>query len=138
MLKKITVAALGIVSLLGFNLSARADDTIYPVDIQNYLTQLAVEADFLTVGNTIKHDHFIAEIPTATLVEMADAACGQFDLGKVHSDVKNKIKTDSTAKLPNVVKTKLGETGLDKFANGVVKSAVNAHCAQHKVKLPKI
>ena len=138
MFNKITATALSIVSLLGLNLPAQADDTIYPVSIQNYLMQLAVEADFLRVGNTIEHDHFIIEIPTTTLVEMAGTACGQFNSGKLHLDVKNKIKTDSTVKLPVGVKNKLGATGIDKFANGVVKSAVNAHCSQHKLKLPKI
>lgn len=138
MLKTLTVTVLSIVSLSAFNLPAGADDTIYPVSIQNYLMQLAVKADFLRVGNTIKHDHFIMEIPSATLVEMADAACGEFTVGKLHSDVKTKIKTDSTAKLPDVVKNKLGETGIDKFADGVITSAVNAHCIQHKLKLPSI
>jgi hypothetical protein len=100
--------------------------------------QLAVEGDFLKVGETTKHDHFLIEIPTATLVEMADTTCGQFDLGKVHSNVKDKVKTDSKANLPVATKNKLGETGIDKFADGVVKSAVNAHCSQHKLKLPKV
>lgn len=137
-MKNLTLTALSIVSLLALNLPTRADDTIYPVSVQNYLMQLAVEADFLRVGNTIKHDHFIIEIPSATLVEMANTACGQFDLGKLNSDIKTKIKTDSTAKLPGVVKNKLGEVGMDKLAAGVVKSAVNAHCPQHKLKLPSI
>ncbi len=138
MLKKITATALGFLSLLGLNLPAQADDTIYPLSIQNYLMQLAVEADFLKVGDTIKHDHFIIEIPTATLVEMADTTCGEFDLGKQHPNVKDKVKTDSTAKLPEAVKNKLGVTGVDKLSDGIVKSAVNAHCSQHKLKLPKV
>lgn len=138
MLKKITVAALGLFSLLGLNLPVQADDTIYPISIQNYLMQLAVEADFLQVGDTTKHDHFIIEIPTTTLVEMADTACGQFELGKVYSNVKDKVKTDSKANLPVETKNKLGETGIDKLANGIVKSAVNAHCSQHKLKLPQV
>ncbi|WP_009632806.1 hypothetical protein [Synechocystis sp. PCC 7509] len=137
MFKKIIITTLGIVSLVGINIPVQADDTIYPIDIQNYLMQLAVESDFLQVGDTTKHDHYIIEIPTTTLVEMAYTACDQFNSGNPHVNVKNKIKTDTQAKLPIKTKDKLGVAGVDKFADGVVKSAVNAHCSQHKVKLPK-
>lgn len=132
---KIHIAAVSIISLIGINLPVQADDTIYPLPVQNYLAQLAVESDFLRVGDTIKHDHYIINIPTVTLVEMGDATCSQFTLGKLPSDVKGVLKAKSIVELPIVVRSKLGETGVDRFADAVVKSAVSNECPQYTPRL---
>lgn len=135
MIKTRIAAAVSIISLIGIHLPAQADDTIYPESVQNYLIQLAIESDFLRVGDTTKHDHFILDIPSDTLVEMADTACAEFDSGKDHSKVKDRIKARNAVGLPDKVKDKLGEAGADKFADGVVKAAATKHCPKHKSKL---
>lgn len=136
MLKKLFAAVLGTASVLSLNLPVYADDTIYPLPVQNYLNQLARDSDWRREAGTGKHDHFIAEASTEELVEISDKVCQNFLLGQTFLLLKPIIRTDVLLLFTSDVLDRLGTDGINRFTDVAIKSAVDNRCPQYSIRLP--
>ena len=138
MLKNFFGVVLATASLLSFNLPIHADDTIYPVSVQNYLNQLALESQWIREKGTGKRYHLIASVPTEKLVALSTKVCLNFTSGQPFSVIKPIVKADSLLMLPSNVSVRLSNSGINRFADVAIKSAVNNRCPQFNSTLPLV
>lgn len=143
MLKRFAATALGVVSALSFNLPAQAQtqtgDWAYPVPFRNYLSQLALESDWIREAPLgLKHYHFIGTAPLGRLISLANTTCTQMKLAKPYATIKAGVETDANKMFPPVVITKLGASGVSRFSDVAIKSAVQNTCPVYSNLLPTL
>lgn len=143
MLKRFTAAALGIASTLSLNLPVQAQvqtgDWAYPVPFRNYLSQLAVDSDWIRVAPLgQQHYHFIATAPLGRLVALANTTCTQIGQGKPYATIKTGVEADAKTMFPPDVITKLGASGVSRFSDVAIKSAVQNTCPTYSSSLPPL
>ena len=143
MLKKFAATALGIASALSLNLPAQAQtqtgDWAYPVPFRNYLSQLALESDWIREGPLgLRHYHFVATAPLGRLVALANTTCTQIGQGKPYATIKAGIEADAKTMFPSAVITKLGASGVSRFSDVAIKSAVQNNCPTYSSSLPTL
>jgi hypothetical protein len=142
MLKRFTTI-LGIASALSLNLPVQAQtqtgDWAYPVPFRSYLSQLAVESDWIRVGPLgQKHYHFIATAPLGRLIALANTTCAQMKQAKPYETIKAGVEADSQKMFPQDVLTTLGTTGVSRFSDVAIKSAVQNTCPTYSSSLPPL
>ena len=145
MLKKFAVTALGIASALSLNLPAQAQvetqtgDWAYPVPFRNYLSQLARESDWIREGPLgLQHYHFVATAPLGRLVALANTTCAQIGQGRPYATIKAGVEADAKTMFPSAVITKLGASGVSRFSDVAIKSAVQNTCPTYSSSLPAL
>lgn len=138
MFKKFIGVLLGTAFVLPFNLPAQADDTDYPLPFQKYLNQLAIESDWLREGPAKKHYHFLSYAPTGRLIALSNTTCKDFKLGKTYNMIKAGVEADSNSMFPANVIDKLGTSGISRFADVAIKSAVMNNCPEFSSNLPQL
>ncbi len=143
MLKRFAATALGVVSALSFNLPVQAQtqtgDWAYPVPFRNYLSQLALESDWIRVAPLgQKHYHFIGTAPLGRLISLANTTCTQMKLARPYATIKAGVETDANKMFPPAVITKLGASGVSRFSDVAIKSAVQNTCPVYSNLLPAL
>lgn len=147
MLKKFAATALGIASALSLNLPAQAQvqtqpqtgDWAYPVPFRNYLSQLALESDWIREAPLgLRHYHFIATAPLGRLISTANTTCTQMKLTRPYATIKAGVEADAQKMFPPDVIAKLGTTGVSRFADVAIKSAVQNTCPIYSNSLPAL
>ncbi len=141
MLKRFVAATLGIASALSLNLPAQAQtgDWAYPVPFRNYLSQLARDSDWIREGPyEIRHYHFIATAPLGRLIALANTTCAQMKQERPYATIKAGVEADAKTMFPSTVITRLGASGISRFADVAIRSAVNNTCPTHSSSLPTL
>lgn len=141
MLKRFAATALGIASALSLNLPAQAEtgDWAYPVPVRNYLSQLALESDWIREAPLgLRHYHFVSTAPLGRLVALANTTCTQIGQGKPYATVKAAVEADAKTMFPPTVITKLGASGVSRFSDVAIKSAVQNTCPTYSSSLPAL
>ncbi|MBD2124786.1 hypothetical protein [Trichocoleus sp. FACHB-262] len=141
MLKRFVATALGISSAMSLSLPAQAQtgDWAYPVPFRNYLSQLARESDWIREGPFgLRHYHFIATAPLGRLVALANVTCAQMEEGRPYATIKADVEADAKTMFPSTVITKLGASGVSRFADVAIGSAVKNTCPTYSSSLPTL
>jgi hypothetical protein len=138
MFKKFVGVVLGAAFVLPFHLPVQADDTDYPLPFQKYLNQLALETDWFREGPAKKHYHFLSYAPTGRLIALSNTTCKDFKLGKTYQTIKTGVINDSNSMFPTSVINKLGTSGISRFADVAIKSAVVNNCSEFSSLLPQL
>lgn len=141
MLKRLVAATLGIASALSINLPAQAQtgDWAYPVPFRNYLSQLARDSDWIREGPyNLRHYHFIATAPLGRLVALANTTCAQMEQGQPYATIKANVEADARTMFPSTVITRLGASGVSRFADVAIGSAVKNTCPTYSSRLPTL
>jgi hypothetical protein len=138
MFKKFFGVVLGAALGLPFHLPVQADDTDYPPPFQNYLNQLAIESDWFREGLGKKHYHFISYAPTGRLIAISNKTCTNLKLGQPYETIKASVEADSNSMFPASVINKLGTSGISRFADVAIKSAVVNNCPEFSSRLPQL
>jgi len=138
MFKKFVAVVLGAALALPFHLPVQADDTDYPLPFQQYLKQLEIESDWFREGLGKKHYHFLSSAPTGRLIALSNRTCTKFQLGQPYEIIKAGVETASNSMFPASVVNKLGTSGISRFADVAIKSAVVNNCPQFSSRLPEL
>ncbi|HYW21206.1 MAG TPA: hypothetical protein VE956_18285 [Nodularia sp. (in: cyanobacteria)] len=138
MFKKFVGVVLGTALILPFHLPVQADDTNYPLPFQKYLNQLARESDWFREGQGQKHYHFLSYAPTGRLIALSNTTCKDFKLAKPYNTIKASVIADSNSMFPASVIDKLGTSGISRFADVAIKSAVVNNCSEFSSLLPQL
>jgi hypothetical protein len=138
MFKKFFGVVLGAALALPSHLPVQADDTDYPPPFQNYLNQLAIESDWFREGLAEKHYHFLSYAPTGRLIAISNKTCTNLKLGKLYETIKASVEADSNSMFPTSVINKLGTSGISRFADVAIKSAVVNNCSEFSSSLPQL
>ena len=147
MLKRFAATALGIASALSLNLPAQAQvqtqpqtgDWAYPVPFRNYLSQLALESDWIREAPLgLRHYHFVATAPLGRLISTANTTCTQMKLARPYATIKAGVEADAQKMFPPDVITKIGASGVSRFSDVAIKSAVQNNCPTYSSSLPTL
>ena len=143
MLKRCVATALGIASVLSLNLPAQAQtatgDWAYPVPIRSYLSQLAIDSDWIREGPyQLRHYRFIIEAPLGRLVSIANTTCAQMGQGQPYATIKAGVEGDAKTMFPSTVITKIGASGVTRFSEVAIRSAVQNNCPTYSSRLPTL
>ena len=139
MLKRCVATALGIASALSLNIPAQAQtgDWAYPVPIRNYLSQLSRDSDWIREGPyQLRHYRFIIEAPLGRLVSIANTTCARMGQGQPYATIKAGVESEARAMFPPAVITKIAGSGVTRFSEVAIRSAVQNNCPTYSSKLP--
>lgn len=143
MLKRFVATTLGIASVLLLTppapVQAQTGDWAYPVPFRKYLSQLARDSDWIREGPyKIRHYHFIASAPLGRLIALANTTCTQMKQGQPYTTIKAGVEADAKGMFPSTVITKLGASGVSRFADVAIRSAVQNTCPTSSGSLPTL
>ena len=143
MLKRCVATALGIASALSLNLPAQAQtetgDWAYPVPIRGYLSQLSRDSDWIREGPyQLRHYRFIIEAPLGRLVSIANTTCARMGQGQPYATIKAGVESEANTMFPSTVITKIGASGVTRFSEVAIRSAVQNNCPTYSSRLPTL
>jgi hypothetical protein len=143
MLKRFTLVALSISSIISLHPAAQAQtqagDWAYPIPFRNYLSQLATESDWIREAPLgLQHYHFVSTAPLGSLIALANTSCAQIKLARPYETIKAGIEADTKKIFSPGVITKLGASGVSRFSDVAIKSAVQNTCPIYSNRLPQL